>query len=979
MKKLMVLLLAALANLTALPLHADLASLRFFLTHPKRWNVILDEEGRGKISRTEAKTLKAEAVLPEKMRTSGGFWFCTRFQIWDTERFIGGTSISMKIKADPDHFDRFFALTDERGPCRQIDLLNQLKKTEDFNRVILPLNPNLSPESITLVAFPKNRESSFLLRNPRIEGSPVSAGSFTDTSAAVRPLRKSGMFYESEALEFQLTIPQPADFTVTDAFGKVMQTGKAKPGKLVLSPLPVGYYLLTLTDSKQMYSGKYTFSVVLPKVKMPEGAPVRFAVDTATCMWLFGANPQNKAFPGSRYEILMEICDRAGILLTRDRGGWPEPQKGKFDFRELRQNKKALDRYGIRNTGMIESSPKWAREKRRQPLVPGFRVDIRLLPDDLFDVYQYAMHYAGEQGKTLAFCEFWNEPFLRPDTMWEYAAAAKAAYLGVKAGSPETKMLSSSAGTTYYFTAMKNGLIHYMDAYNFHDYGAVSLFEKRIQPAKELLKREGVPNMAVLITENGWWNGEGPARCVSHIPNRNAHAWDQELIQTEYLVKSQLLWQRHGATTDYSFVLPFYVERKGTKDWGLTRSNASAKPALAAFSALSSQLGASRLLGTYAPDSSCDGMLFENPDQTQTLVLWKKSKLDTMSDNSVFYQPVTGKCKLNLPNGTYLCRNMFGTPEPLSVSSREVTLNVSNMPLYLTGNLKLKAQTPALPSPVFGAPVRKNLDKEIVYRVITRTGFQMPISNQSYAILQSDKGSFILEVCNFGKTAKSGTLTVKGGKVAPLPAEIKLEPMSKAVYDLTFTPDAGVSKVDIVICGTFNGKETTPCVVPLSCMKGLAEKPLPGWADLENWEKNSSGRLTMTRHSENQESQINFNVDFGEEKNHWVYPKLRPRNGLPQNVSGLRFEMKQEERTAKNGYVNSGVFLFRKDGGKSLYCRFTPIADSAWHTYEVFFPVNLSPDDYSKIGIGYNPNATEAAYSIRNVRFLCPANSQERN
>ena len=124
---------------------------------------------------------------------------------------------------------------------------------------------------------------------------------------------------------------------------------------------------------------------------------------------------------------------------------------------------------------------------------------------------------------------------------------------------------------------MKNGLIHYMDAYNFHDYGAVSLFEKRIQPAKELLKREGVPNMAVLITENGWWNGEGPARCVSHIPNRNAHAWDQELIQTEYLVKSQLLWQRHGATTDYSFVLPFYVERKGTKDWGLTRSNASAK------------------------------------------------------------------------------------------------------------------------------------------------------------------------------------------------------------------------------------------------------------------------------------------------------------------------------------------------------------------------------------------------------------------
>ena len=247
MKK-QIVFLAGLAGLIALPLCADVASLRFFLSHPKRWNVILDEEGRGKVSRAEDKILKAEAILPEKMRTSGSFWFCTRFQIWDTERFIGGTSFSLEIKADPENFNRFFALTDERGPCCQIDLLPQLKKAEDFNRIVIPLNPNLSPESITLVAFPKKKESSFLLRKPQIDGSPVSAGNFTDTAAAVRPLRKSGMFYELEALEFQLNIPQPADFTITDAFGKVMQTGKANPGKLLLSPLPAGYYLLTLTD-----------------------------------------------------------------------------------------------------------------------------------------------------------------------------------------------------------------------------------------------------------------------------------------------------------------------------------------------------------------------------------------------------------------------------------------------------------------------------------------------------------------------------------------------------------------------------------------------------------------------------------------------------------------------------------------------------------------------------------------------------------
>ena len=321
-----------------------------------------------------------------------------------------------------------------------------------------------------------------------------------------------------------------------------MQTGKAKPGKLVLSPLPVGYYLLTLTDSKQMYSGKYTFSVVLPKVKMPEGAPVRFAVDTATCMWLFGANPQNKAFPGSRYEILMEICDRAGILLTRDRGGWPEPQKGKFDFRELRQKQKSSgpvwhpkhgnDRKFSQMGKGETASASGARVPRGYPSAAGRFVRCLSVCHALC---------GGTGGKRWLSASSGMNRFLRPDTMWEYAAAAKAAYLGVKAGSPETKMLSSSAGTTYYFHGNEKWVDPYMDAYNFHDYGAVSLFEKRIQPAKELLKREGVPNMAVLITENGWWNGEGPARCVTHIPNRNAHAWDQELIQTEYLVKSQLL------------------------------------------------------------------------------------------------------------------------------------------------------------------------------------------------------------------------------------------------------------------------------------------------------------------------------------------------------------------------------------------------------------------------------------------------------
>ena len=126
-----------------------------------------------------------------------------------------------------------------------------------------------------------------------------------------------------------------------------------------------------------------------------------------------------------------------------------------------------------------------------------------------------------------------------------------------------------------------------------------------------------------------------------------------------------------------------------------------------------------------------------------------------MSDNSVFYQLVTGKCKLNLPNGTYLCRNVFGTPEPSQRFQQRSYVECQQYAFVSDWKSQAEGSDSALPSPVFGAPVRKNLDKEIVYRVITRTGFQMPISNQSYAILQSDKGSFILEVCNFGKTAKA--------------------------------------------------------------------------------------------------------------------------------------------------------------------------------------------------------------------------------
>lgn len=68
--------------------------------------------------------------------------------------------------------------------------------------------------------------------------------------------------------------------------------------------------------------------------------------------------------------------------------------------------------------------------------------------------------------------EFWNEQDIgfALDGAWDYAAAMKAAYLGFKAGNPDTLVASGGLSKTdlinYSHVMMQNGLKDYFDIFN---------------------------------------------------------------------------------------------------------------------------------------------------------------------------------------------------------------------------------------------------------------------------------------------------------------------------------------------------------------------------------------------------------------------------------------------------------------------------------------------------------------------------------
>ncbi len=899
---------------------------------------------------------------------NGNYWVYPGFELKGGEDFARAKSLSFDIKTDQpgDSGFRDACIMINRVGGTSTDIRYSPPGNGGFQTVTIPLDGlDLEAPKALRLRIGLNPEASkvtFFLRNIRLDDGLASQG--IDTALAVKAAAPGTMFYNTEPLMFEFAIPGKADYVISDIYGTMVATGKVLPGRHVLAKLPRGYYFLSLSSSEHKFFDRRSFAVVAERLELPPGKESNYAIDAAQ-LDIAWANPKNRAFPGPGYSLLNELCRRSGTFTARDRSGWPEPEPGKFVWGQRMTNARELAERGITITGMMEGAPGWSRTGII-PVPRGSDGGGRVLPDDLRAIYRYTKAFARDFKGLAEFCEFWNEPDIRTDAAWDYAAASKAAFLGMKAGNPEIKVLSGSycnAQMVFPRLVMENGGAEYFDLFNYHTYKPLTEYPALMEELRSMLADYGAADRAIVFTENGT-HSEGDATEDGYLDGMKKHNFEQEMLLAEFTPKSQILLQSLGAAIDYSFVLGAYNEAGGSKDWGLVRRDYSAKPALVAFATLSNALAAADYLGEFDPAPGVRGFLFRQPDGSQTLALWRESALDR-EEGIVRYQADEGTVvTIPQPDGEYLFRDCFGTPAMRKAVNGVLSVPVSNLTGYLSGLKDLKPQKPAPGRGTVGVP-KGTVDRTIVFRIIPGPNFEIS-STRLYSVLQQKSEEVTLQVFNFSDEAKTGTLNISGVSVSPLPGTVAVPANGMTELKFSVTPQADVRRSEFRVNGVFGDKPVTPAVMPILSIANLKATALAGTAKAANWQNNSSG--TMKVIDDPAENAVRVEVDFPM-SNRWVYPEYvlaLPEESL-NDVHGIRFEIKVDPETAEAGYRDAVIFLVGEDGGYGRTIGYTAPKDGEWHCIQSLF---MPMEDVRRIRIGFNPTVDRAGFRLRNIEVL---------
>lgn len=726
-------------------------------------------------------------------------------------------------------------------------------------------------------------------------------------------------------------------------------------GTLKLSPLPCGYYYLTIpSENPARKSLVYPFAVVKDRsarIINPESA---YAIDSVIS-WCAAADKRNPFAREPQFELAANLLALGGFSWARDRYSWRwterSPEPGKQNSAVYDGNGQRLKKRGIRRLNVFHDSPEWTRRENKK------------LPEDLLALYRFTRKMA-ESGCSDAW-EFWNESDIgfSNEPAWEFAAAQKAAYLGFKAGKPDLPVLLGSFCNNppgaYAETVLQNGIAGYFDIFNYHTYTNLEDLPFLLRNIHALLKRHNLDDRVIWFTENGTY-AEGPAKNNGVCPGMKAHSPEQEMTVAESIPKSQILLQSLGVARIFFFQLCPFNEQNGNKDWGLLRRDFTVKPGFSAISTLNDKLGSLRLLGELNSPQGGRAFLFQAPSgPQQTVVFWKQSQaVDRVSreaENVLFRFPASGKVTICDHFGTERTEEVRGT----------LTLPAERFVTYVSGLSGLRPDKPAY-------PVRKTenkqpvMDKSIVIAPRITDLCKLSQAKDSIDPGSSDRIRMDLEILNFSDTAKTGTITVQpDDAISGLPGTVTVSPFGKTVLPLTVNP-TGHSSLSVRFAGIFNGKPVSPAVVRFRSPERILEKalfiPLERAMEPESWRPSSSGRMSISGKHGNT---VRFETIFPpDSKDRWCYPQFLLQ--LPQetlaNTAGLQFEIRTDPGTK----IKYAHLFVRQD--RLLQLSF-PVPTGKWETRTVFFdPVKVKPEAIRELRIGFNPETEKTAFELRNLR-----------
>ena len=727
-------------------------------------------------------------------------------------------------------------------------------------------------------------------------------------------------------------------------------------GSAALPPLPAGYYeicgesrLATLAvvprPETRVFDRDSFYGV--------DSAQTQLTNEPFLCPWN----------GGDRFRTISDLIALAGIPHVRDRFSAAMIYGDNTNsFALMMRNSELFHDRRIASSGLFYRIP-----KQIAPL-PG------RIPTDLAALRDLCARAAADFGPCLGDFEFLNEVDLsRVMTVWDYAAAMKAASIGFRSASRmpviPSGLSDANPGGFYFRTLLNNDAAKYVDAFNLHTYLPIPGYRNLVGRTRACLADCGFGGKAVWFTEVGT-NMDGHSREDGAIAGFKAHSPEQELVVAEFLPKSLVALQMEGVARAYFFVFHPYSERDGKKDWGIMRRDGTVKPAYAAFSAMTKELVSAVIAGEIDVGAGARAFLFEQPDGSQTVAFWSASEIDAGDGEGIAPTPdLAREVKLSATSGAYRLTDMCGRVSSIAAENGILSLPATRFPAYVSG---LRGLSPDKPAKARGSstPYLPTPDEDlsiIVRAELDERDFTIS-RGQTRASLNSGTGRLRVIAWNLGSAAKTGMVEVAGGRVAGLPQEpFRLGPSESATFDCVYSPDDGGDfDRNLVLFGRFDGKRGSRLSIPIwlddrflaSCMT----VPL-AWNNPARWSRNDSAqKYDMTWDAK--EGAIRFDVEWTGENVRWFYPFYHLADG--ETLEGARmlsFEVRSDQDKVENDHGRAYVML----GGNLGYGP----PNGNWEKRYVELPAD-GIAHRRNFRVGVNPRGHRLTFWIRNVSILKP-------
>ena len=901
-------------------------------------------------------------------QSSKGNWCYPQMKLGKGEEIAPGCSLQFDFKAQA---------ADGPVDCQYVLLIlnpgnirhSLPVPSADWQTVTIDLDElTRNPEEIQKFSIglnPRNPQITYWLRNIRLRDTKKikRLKQLSFISAGV----PGAAYLQGEPLRFFLKNTEELNFPVSwclnDWKGNLIcsgSIGSASQSELTVPVQQNGYYRLHFTDKGNQVEGFFPFAVLPDPKDRRKNPDSYFSIDTAQSF-----------FGRKNSDTLSELAYRAGMDIVRDRMIWTKinPQKGQYNWSYFLQNMETLQQRGISLVNGYHDAPKWARTRSHT------------LPDDLLDCYQFAKVAAQTcEGKVVAW-EFWNEEDIKfcLEGAWDYAAAMKAAYLGFKAGKQTIPVLQGAFSNprlpNYCHVVFANDVKDYMDIFNIHIYEPLVDYPSLAAGINRFRHQYGIAHLPFWLTESGCrMEGLGQADTVKE--KTKAHTWDQELLVAEFIAKSMPLLQAQGASRNFFFVLAPHREMQGRKDWGLVRLDYTVKPSFSALTILKNQFDFARCEGTIDLGEQLRGVVYRQPDGTQSLLYWRLSSLDTGNNryfnNGHTWDGLASRAfSVKAPSPIYRGIDLFGTPFEVQSQAGCLTLNATRMPAIIHGLSGLQVTTPATPAVLKKKNDSNVEDRTIVFRTVLSNDFELNVTKDSVDV-KKDEAALTLQIWNLSEQAKTGMVTMEGCSIFGIPSQVSVPAFGVTELPLKLN-SRGIDQLKVG--GRFNGKTVSQLVMPTTNMRKMidsgATTACPALQEAGRWRPNASGKMDIA--DDATEKAVRFHTLFPENiPDYWIYPEfvLKPGESF-RDVIGIVFDIKVDKPDQVTQMILMQVEDTMQEHGKFTSRKFTVPANDQWEQRIVTLETNINPQQNIRmLRIGLNTSAREITYWIRNARLI---------